>query len=100
MKTITKKDLVKRISYSTGERQQVVKRIIDETLEYIVEAIARGERVELRKFGVFKVTWRQSKTARNPRTGEKIRTQSRKIAKFKPGKFLFKRLNQNKIGIR
>ncbi len=94
MKTITKKDLVKKISYSTGERQQVVKRIIDETLERITEAMMRGERVELRKFGVFKVIWRQARTARNPKTGEKVKTQSRKISKFKPGKFLFKRLNK------
>ncbi len=94
MKTITKKDLVKKISYSTGERQQVVKRIIDETLEHIVESITRGERVELRKFGVFKMNWRQPKIARNPKTGEKIKIQSHKVAKFKPGKFLFKRLNK------
>lgn len=94
MNTITKKDLVKKISHSTGERQQVVKRIIEETLEHITEAMTRGERVELRKFGVFKITWRESKIVRNPKTGEKMSISSRKIAKFKPGKTLFKRLNQ------
>jgi nucleoid DNA-binding protein len=94
MKTITKKDLIKKISYSTGERQQVVKRIIDEILEHITEAMMRGERVELRKFGVFKINWREAKMARNPKTGEKIKIQSRKIAKFKPGKILSRKLNQ------
>ncbi len=94
MKTITKKDLVKKISYSTGERQQVVKRIIEETLEHITEAMTRGERVELRKFGVFKISWREAKIARNPKTGEKISISSRKVVKFKSGKFLFKRLNE------
>jgi len=94
VKTITKKDLVKKISYSTGERQQVVKRIIDEILEHIAEAMARGERVELRKFGVFKISWRGSKTVRNPKTGEKMQISSRKMAKFKPGKTLFQKLNQ------
>ncbi|MFH1547709.1 MAG: HU family DNA-binding protein [Candidatus Omnitrophota bacterium] len=94
MNTITKKDLVKKISYSTGERQQVVKRIIEETLEHITEAMTRGERVELRKFGVFKISWREAKIARNPKTGEKISISSRKVVKFKSGKFLFKRLNE------
>lgn len=94
MNTITKKDLVKKISYSTGERQQVIKRIIEETLKHITEAMTRGERVELRKFGVFKVSWREAKIARNPKTGEKVKIPSRKIAKFKSGKFLFKRLNK------
>lgn len=94
MNTITKKDLVKRISYSTGERQRIVKRIIDEVLGHITEALIRGERVELRKFGTFKINWREAKTVRNPKTGEKIKITSRKVAKFKPGKFLFKRLNQ------
>ena len=94
MNTITKKDLVKRISYSTGERQRIVKRIIDEMLEHITEALTRGERIELRKFGAFKINWREAKTVRNPKTGEKVKILSRKVAKFKPGKVLFKRLNQ------
>jgi integration host factor subunit beta len=94
MNTITKKDLVKRISYSTGERQRIIKRIIDELLEHITNTLIRGERVELRRFGAFKINYREAKTVRNPKTGEKIRISSRKVAKFKPGKTLFKRLNQ------
>jgi nucleoid DNA-binding protein len=94
VKTITKKDLVKKISNSIGERQQVVKRIIDETLEHIIQAMMRGERVELRNFGVFKTIWRDSKTARNPKTGKDMHVFARKTAKFKSGKTLFKRLNK------
>lgn len=94
MNTITKKDLVKRISYSTGERQRIIKRIIDDVLEHITDALIRGERVELRKFGSFKINWREAKTVRNPKTGERVKIPSRKVAKFKPGKTLFNRLNQ------
>lgn len=94
MNTITKKDLVKKISYSTGERQKIVKRIIDEVLKHITEALIRGERVELRKFGAFKINWRETKTVRNPKTGERVKIPSRKVAKFKSGKTLFKKLNQ------
>ena len=94
MNTITKKDLVKRIAYSTGERQRIIKRIIDELLEHIIDALIRGERIELRKFGAFKINWRRAKTVRNPKTGEKVRIPSRKVAKFRSGKILFKRLNQ------
>lgn len=94
MNTVTKKDLVKKISYSTGERQKIIERIIDEMLGNITEALMRGERIELRKFGTFKVTWRKDKVTRNPSTGEKIKIPSRKAAKFKPGKTLHKKLNQ------
>jgi nucleoid DNA-binding protein len=94
LKTITKKELVKRISYSTGERQKIIKIIIDETLKSITNALTRGERIELRGFGVFKIGLREAKTVRNPKTGERIKIPSRKTAKFKPGKTLFKSLNQ------
>ena len=94
MNTITKKDLVKRISYSTGERQRIIKRIIDELLEHITDALIRGERVELRRFGVFKINWRETKIVRNPKTGERVKIPSRKVAKFKSGKTLFQKLNK------
>ena len=94
MNTITKKDIVKRISYSTGERQKIIKRVIDELLEHITEALIRGERVELRKFGIFRISWMEDKTMRDLNTGEKVKIPSHKAAKFKSGKFLFKRLNK------
>lgn len=94
MNTITKKDLVSRIAYATGERQRVVKRIIDEAMEHISTALVRGERIELRRFGVFRVKFREGKVMRNPQTGEKMEIPPRKVAYFKPGKTLTKRLNQ------
>lgn len=94
MKTITKKELVKRISYSTGERQKIIKIIIDETLKNITDALTRGERIELRGFGVFKIGLREAKTIRNPQSGEKIKIPSRKVARFKQSKTLFSKLNK------
>ena len=94
MNTITKKDIVKRISYSTGERQKIIKRVIDELLEHITEALIRGERVELRKFGIFRISWMEDNSMWDLNTGEKVKIPSHKAAKFKSGKFLFKRLNK------
>lgn len=94
MNTITKKELVKRISYSTGERQKIIKRLIDELLKHITEALIRGERVELRKFGVFKINYKEGKLVRNPQSGEKIKIPPRKAVKFKSGRFLFNKINK------
>ena len=94
MNTMTKKDLVSKIAYSTGERQRIDQRIIDEALEHMCVALTRGERIELRRFGAFSVKFREKKTTKNPRTGNIMRIPPRKVAHFKPGKILFARLNQ------
>ncbi len=88
---MTKRDLVMRISEETGLIQQDVQEVIQKTLDYITESLARGEDVEFRNFGVFEVTERKSRVGRNPNRPEQVVTiPTRKVVKFKPGKIMKK----------
>ena len=65
-------------------------------LKEIKETLKRGERVELRGFGVFYTNTQKARISRNPKTGEKINTPEKKTINFKMSKDLFKKLNNEK----
>ncbi len=73
--------------------QRHVERIVNTVLEEIIEALAKGDRVELRGFGAFSVKQREARTGRNPRTGEAVEVDDKKVPFFKTGKLLRDRLN-------
>lgn len=84
---MTKRDLVVRISKETNLQQQQVFTIVQKTLDYISEALAKGEKVELRNFGVFEVKIRKPRVGRNPNKPEyEVKIPQRAVVKFKPGK--------------
>jgi len=64
-------------------------------LKEIKQTLKRGERVELRGFGVFSTKIQRSRISRNPRTGEKVSTPKKKTIHFKMSKDLFKKLNND-----
>jgi len=85
--TLTKRDLVIRISEETGLIQQEVLDVIQKTLDYISQALANGDKVELRNFGVFEVKVRKARIGRNPNAPETdVPIPERSVVKFKPGK--------------
>jgi nucleoid DNA-binding protein len=85
--TLTKRDLVTRISNETGLVQQQVLDVVQKTLDYIAEALAKGDKVELRNFGVFEVKLRKARIGRNPNAPETdVPIPERSVVKFKPGK--------------
>jgi nucleoid DNA-binding protein len=85
--TLTKRDLVIRISNETGLIQQQVLDVLQKTLDYIAEALAKGDKVELRNFGVFEVKVRKARIGRNPNAPETdVPIPERSVVKFKPGK--------------
>ena len=85
--TLTKRDLVTRISDESGLIQQQVLDVVQKTLDYIAEALAKGDKVELRNFGVFEVKVRKARVGRNPNSPEKdVPIPQRAVVKFKPGK--------------
>lgn len=85
--TLTKRDLVTRISNETGLVQQQVLDVVQKTLDYIAEALAKGDKVELRNFGVFEVKIRKARIGRNPNAPETdVPIPERSVVKFKPGK--------------
>ena len=84
---MTKRDLVVRISEETDLVQQKVLEVVQRTLDYIAEAVAKGTKVELRNFGVFEVKIRKARVGRNPNApAADVRIPPRAVVKFKPGK--------------
>ena len=63
---MTKRDLVIRISNETGLVQQQVLDVVQKTLDYIAEAVSKGDKVELRNFGVFEVKVRKARIGPKP----------------------------------
>ena len=85
--TLTKRALVIRISNETGLGQQEVFGVVQKTLDYITEALAKGDKVELRNFGVFEVKVRKARVGRNPNKPETdVPIPARSMVKFKAGK--------------
>src|SRR5277367_3598496 len=85
--TLTKRDLVTRISDESGLIQQQVLDVVQKTLDYIAESLAKGDKVELRNFGVFEVKVRKARVGRNPNSPERdVPIPQRAVVKFKPGK--------------
>ncbi|OGX05346.1 MAG: integration host factor subunit beta [Omnitrophica bacterium RIFCSPLOWO2_12_FULL_50_11] len=82
---MTKKDIVTKVSNETNLTQIDVKRIVQRTLDCVLESLERGETVELRNFGVFKVKTRKGRIGRNPRTGQEVQVPEKKVVVFKPG---------------
>ena len=62
--------------------------------EEIIEALAKGDRVELRGFGAFSVKARNARVGRNPRTGAAVQVDDKNVPFFKTGKLLRDRLNR------
>jgi len=84
---MTKRELVIRISQETGMVQSQILDIVQKTLDYVSEALAKGDTVELRNFGVFEVKTRKARIGRNPNKPEhNVPIPQRCIVKFKPGK--------------
>ncbi len=73
--------------------QRDVERIVNTIFDEIIEAMARGDRVELRGFGAFSVKKRDARAGRNPRTGESVSVDQKHVPFFKTGKLLRDRLN-------
>jgi nucleoid DNA-binding protein len=83
--TITKKDIILKIANDTGIKQIDVKQVVQRMLDDITLSLAKGDTVELRNFGIFKVKARKARTGRNPRTGAEVPVPPKKVAIFKPG---------------
>ena len=87
--TLTKRDLVLRISEETGQIQHDIHNIIQKTLDYIAEALSKGDKVELRNFGVFYVRARKARIGRNPKRPDvDVPIPRLAVVKFKPGRLM------------
>lgn len=92
--TATKRELVTAVAAGTGTPQNEVADIVQTTLDSIMEALGDGERLEIRNFGVFEVRTRDARTGRNPRTGQVVPIEKKRVASFRPGKALKERVER------
>ena len=95
MATITKKELIDRISDKTNNKRVVVKRVIQAFLDDIVEELGCGNRLEFRDFGVFESKHRAARVAQNPKTLERVEVPPKRTVKFKVGRLMKMRLHQD-----
>jgi len=95
MATLTKRDLVVKISNETGLVQHQVLDVIQRTLDQITDALATGENVELRNFGIFEVKLTKPRVGRNPNVpGSEFKIPARATVKFKSGKIMRQRVEK------
>ncbi|MBN1943833.1 MAG: integration host factor subunit beta [Phycisphaerae bacterium] len=88
MHTITKKELVDRIADQTRQKRVVVKKIVQQFLDEIIEELGRGNRLEFRDFGVFETKHRAARTAQNPKTLDRVHVPPKRTVKFKVGRLM------------
>lgn len=86
--TVIKVDIVNNVAERTGVSKVKAEEAVEALFEAMKEALRRGERIELRGFGVFVVKPRKRGVGRNPRTGEVTDIPPGKTIRFKPGKEL------------
>ena len=93
---IVKSNLLKQLSNNYPNfLKKDLEKFTDIILNEIKSALKRGDRVELRGFGIFSTNIQKARISRNPRTGEKVNTPQKKTIHFKMSKDLFKKLNQD-----
>jgi integration host factor subunit beta len=93
---VTKKDMASAIAEETGITQIQATEIVQQVFDGITETLVQEGRIELRNFGVFEVKKRKPRTARNPRTGEKVKVPAKLVVTFKPGREMEERVGKLK----
>lgn len=85
-KNTTKKHLIDSVAARTGMKRADVKLVVQTLLDQIVDELGKGNRLELRDFGVFEVRERAQREAQNPKTMEKVVVPPKRAVKFKSGR--------------
>jgi integration host factor subunit beta len=83
---MTKSEMAEKLAEKIQVNKQQAEQIIDIVTRSIIEALADGDKVEIRGFGSFRVRHRAAKEGRNPKTGEKVFVPPKKVPFFKTGK--------------
>jgi len=92
MSTVTKKELIDRIAQSSRERRVLVKRVVQQFLDEVIEELAKGNRLEFRDFGVFESKMRKARRAQNPKTLARVDVPEKRTVKFKVGRMMKEKL--------
>ena len=92
--SMTKAALVEEVASVAELTKKHSEVIVDTVFRSIIEALHRGEKIELRGFGSFRLRRRQPRKGRNPKTGDKVDVPSKQVPYFKPGKDLKELINR------
>ncbi|WP_022961939.1 integration host factor subunit beta [Halopseudomonas pelagia] len=93
---MTKSELIERIVEQQGQlSSKDVELAIKTMLEHMSQALATGERIEIRGFGSFSLHYRAPRVGRNPKTGDSVELEGKFVPHFKPGKELRDRVNES-----
>ncbi|MCD6451159.1 MAG: integration host factor subunit beta [Acidobacteria bacterium] len=90
---MTKAELIEEVAKAANLTKKHSEIVVDTVFQSIIEALHRGEKVELRGFGSFRLRQRRAREARNPKTGEKVSVPAKKVPYFKAGKGLKELIN-------
>ena len=94
---MTKSELIEKIAAVQNQLSaKDVELAIKTMLDHMADALARGDRVEIRGFGSFSLNYRSARIGRNPKTGEQVNLEGKYVPHFKPGKELRERVNIGK----
>lgn len=91
---MTKADLVERVAREADMTKKDAEQLVEIVFDTIKETLNRGEKIELRGFGSFRLRERGSRQGRNPKTGTSVDIPAKRVAYFKPGKELKELINQ------
>jgi len=86
--TLTKADLIEEVLRITELPRKESETIVETIFESIIDALQKGDKIEIRGFGSFRTRQRRGRIGRNPKTGEKVEVPAKKIPFFKPSKEL------------
>lgn len=93
---MTKSELIERIVDRQGQLSvRDVELAIKTMLDHMAQALAAGERIEIRGFGSFSLHYRSPRVGRNPKTGESVELEGKYVPHFKPGKELRESVNDS-----
>jgi integration host factor subunit beta len=92
--SMTKAELVEEVSRVSDLTKKHSEVIVDTVFRSIIDALHRGEKIELRGFGSFRLRQRESRKGRNPKTGDKVDVPPKRVPYFKPGKELKDLINR------
>ena len=95
--TLTKADLIEEVLRVTELPRKESETIVETIFESIIDALQKGDKIEIRGFGSFRTRQRRGRIGRNPKTGEKVDVPAKKIPFFKPSKELKDLVNDSAV---
>ena len=92
---MTKADIVEQVSLEAEMTKKDAEQLVEIVFDSIIEALNKGEKVELRGFGSFRTRQRGARKGRNPKSGAAVDIPAKRVAYFKPGKELTEIINDD-----